>query len=247
MYNTKEEVFAALNDVKFTKKNFGKWYTDVNLLKELVKDELRFFKKINPSIRKNKGFVLSLINEGIWLTRLLDKSLMADKDIALALINVEDTPLLRAGSSTLYYLSEELKDDKEVVIKNVQKDGISLVFASERLKNDRDVVAEAIKENPESIKYGGPDIINNKEIFLEILKKDGWLIRYASPDLKNDKEVILAALKKSEFALDHASSEIRDLCGNQDPIDVLTSVLEFDKMKKEITTKTSLKYKKTKI
>ena len=49
------------------------------------------------------------------------------------------------GYYGLSLASDRLRDDKEVVIEAVKKDGNAIKYASKRLKNDREVVLTAIK------------------------------------------------------------------------------------------------------
>jgi hypothetical protein len=47
---------------------------------------------------------------------------------------------VKQDGNLLYHASEELKNDKEVVLKAVKKNSNSLKYASEELKNDKEVV-----------------------------------------------------------------------------------------------------------
>ena len=50
---------------------------------------------------------------------------------------------------TLYYwdaASDELKDDKELVMEAVTNDGGALEFASDRLKADREILMKAVEK-----------------------------------------------------------------------------------------------------
>ena len=48
---------------------------------------------------------------------------------------------------SLRWASEQLQDDKEVVMKAVTKDGKSLEYASEELKKDKEVVVISFSHN----------------------------------------------------------------------------------------------------
>ena len=78
----------------------------------------------------------------------------------------------------LQYASDELKNDKEVVLASVNKDGDALEFASDELKNDKEVVLAALN------KYVSP-------------------LQYASEELKNDKNIIIQAVQINNIALDY--------------------------------------------
>ena len=65
---------------------------------------------------------------------------------------------------SLNYASEELKNDKDIVLLAVNNYGPSLEFASDRLKNDKDVVNAATKNDRKAIRYASEDLKNDEEI-----------------------------------------------------------------------------------
>jgi len=78
----------------------------------------------------------------------------------------------------LEYASEELRDDKAVVLTAVLDYGSALKFASERLQNDKDVVLAAVTS------YGSA-------------------IEYASKELQEDRDIILASEMNKKILLKH--------------------------------------------
>ena len=63
------------------------------------------------------------------------------------------------------FASERLKDDKEIVLEAVSKDGWGLKYVSDRLKDDKEVVLEAIKNNGLALAYA------SNRVQAEIIKK----------------------------------------------------------------------------
>ena len=53
----------------------------------------------------------------------------------------------KIDGQVLYYASEELRDDKEVVLEAVKNKGIIVKYASERLLRDNDIIIAAITQN----------------------------------------------------------------------------------------------------
>lgn len=49
--------------------------------------------------------------------------------------------------NSLYYVSEILKGDREVVMTDVQKDGMNLQYDSDELRKDKETVLMAIRQN----------------------------------------------------------------------------------------------------
>ena len=51
------------------------------------------------------------------------------------------------------YASDELKNDREMVLAAVNKNGAYLRYVSDEFKNDREIVTAAISKEPSAIKY----------------------------------------------------------------------------------------------
>lgn len=70
----------------------------------------------------------------------------------------------------LYYASQTLRNDKQVVLEAVKNKGIILKYASARLRKDKDVVIEAIKQNKKAKEYILSDELKNDEDILKLLE-----------------------------------------------------------------------------
>ena len=114
----------------------------------------------------------------------------------------------------LEYASKELKNDREIVLAAVKQDcwgpPFALQYASDELKNDREIVLAAVNQNGLALKYASNELKNDREIVLVSVTKDGWALAYASNELKNDLEIVLTALKQKGSILKYASDELRN-------------------------------------
>ena len=114
----------------------------------------------------------------------------------------------------LEYTSDELKNDREVVITAISNsNGQALKYASEQLKNDREVVITAISNsNGQALKYASEQLKNDRKIVMTALKYNSDLLKHASDELKNDREIIIAALQKnaSEYVSDSVLNYVSD-------------------------------------
>jgi hypothetical protein len=90
----------------------------------------------------------------------------------------------------------------------VRNNGDSLEFASDELNNDKNIVLEAVMENGFSLEFASDELKNDKNIVLEAVKRDGRSLEYASDELKNDKSIVLQSVKSSTFGVKYASVEI---------------------------------------
>lgn len=111
---------------------------------------------------------------------------------------------VRSRGFALQFVSDLLKNDKEVVLEAVKNYGRALEYAGELPKNDKEVVLEAVKQNGSALEYAGDLLKNDKEVVLEAVKQCGRALEYAGELPKNDKEVVLEAVKQDGFALEYA-------------------------------------------
>jgi hypothetical protein len=55
---------------------------------------------------------------------------------------------VKEWGDSLWYASNELRNDREVVMEAVMQSGWALEYASERLRKDREVVSVAVLQDP---------------------------------------------------------------------------------------------------
>lgn len=99
------------------------------------------------------------------------EEIRADKELVEAFFNMFDNSGYVASSDILKTIDEKLRDDKDIVIAAVRKDGREYKFASERLKVDRDVFLSAFEENTYSYFYAPEVFQHDREIALECMKR----------------------------------------------------------------------------
>ena len=67
--------------------------------------------------------------------------------------------------SALYYVSEDLRNDRELVIAAVEQNGDALEYASEDLRNGRELVMKAVEQYGDALRYASEDF----EIYYDLL------------------------------------------------------------------------------
>lgn len=119
-------------------------------------------------------------------------------------------------------LSENLKNDRDVVFAAVMKNPENLRFAVDGFRNDIKLVLAAVIAKRKSVnlfsedkpdvndvlKHMGSKIRNNKVSILRLMDEEPTAIKYAGTDLKNDKGFILKAIKKNPIALGFANKKL---------------------------------------
>jgi hypothetical protein len=177
---------------------------------------------IDDSLKNDEDFMLKLINlDGQFIRYASTRILENYEIVSKAFGNTKDflffepklkrfnndknlvLLLLRNSSfiSTLSYINYELRDDKDVVLCAVIKDGKCLVDASERLKDDVDIVLAAINDeaNNNNLEFASERLKSDQEIVLKALEKNRSAIIHMSNDLINDRNFILKITQNYSF------------------------------------------------
>jgi hypothetical protein len=113
-------------------------------------------------------------------------------------------------SSALRSASEELKNDRSVVLAAVTRQGYALEFASEELKKDPEVVLASTGFHFYALKYASEELKKDRSVMLAAVRIDGWALEYASEELRKDREVVLAAVKHCCCGIGFASEGLRE-------------------------------------
>lgn len=114
---------CILNDPYILKYVSQKLRTDEEVAFKAIKKYYGNFKYISPELKENKRFILKIIQE------IDTKSYFNEMPEAYF----------------LNYLSEEIRDDKEIVLAAVKKNSLNLEYASERVKNIIGIMLASVK------------------------------------------------------------------------------------------------------
>jgi hypothetical protein len=100
----------------------------------------------------------------------------------------------------LKIVSDEFKNDIDVVAVSVKQNGLTLEFASESLRNDDDIVSIACRSNIEAIQFASDRLKSDVNMFNMILENDfsEEALFYFDHTLLSNEELMLRAIKKSE-------------------------------------------------
>jgi len=160
---------------------------DPRIIRMAVRNNLSAMEYASVELKKDKVFVLELIqNYGIEPENI-DPSLYDDRDIALASV-------IKRGDALEYF--PKFFDDREVVIQAVKNDGNMLLKASNDLQEDIEIVRLAIGNNARIYKELPEKIKNNMEvIILAITGSDDGLWFELSDEVKSSNEIIEAIIE----------------------------------------------------
>mmetsp|Transcript_44199 Transcript_44199/g.95180 ORF Transcript_44199/g.95180 Transcript_44199/m.95180 type:complete len:387 (-) Transcript_44199:145-1305(-) len=150
-----------------------------------MRKDLKALKAATPELRGDKDFVLK------WLPPLPERPL---GDV----------------SSMIKYVSEELRDDEEVMLRALHHSNV-FGWCTPRLRQDRDFVLEAVKLDPSVVHHVADDLARDREIALAAVKQGGWRITEhltQFPELWSDRELALEALQSHSESIEFFSEEL---------------------------------------
>merc|ERR1711988_443961 len=103
-----------------------------------------------------------------------------------------------------------LKEDKEAVMKRVQKcmRNNQLEYEHEDMKKNKEVVMAAVQTFGGDLRHAAAEMRKDKEVVMAAVQKDGYALAHAHEDMKKDKEVVMAAVQNFDRAPWHAAAEI---------------------------------------
>lgn len=109
---------------------------------------------------------------------------------------------LKQDYKNIQYLSNEEKNEEDLMLEIIKLKSSSLQYASNELKNKKEFILEACKINPSNISYAGKDVINDKETMFSIISNYGAnYVQYLGEDLKKNTEFFDKIIRKDKQAV----------------------------------------------
>ena len=102
--------------------------------------------------------------------------------------------LIKKKNIIISNISEEFKDDIDIIAEAIDNNWLDFQYASSNLKNNKFIVLQAVKMNWYSLYWASKNMQNDKDIALEALKQNGYSLYFLSDYLKTDREIILTSL-----------------------------------------------------
>lgn len=157
----------------------------------------------------------------------LDSNLLENKDFLLG--SLKSTKFSYAYN----VISDNLKNDKEFMLKAINIDGNIQMYASPELKQDKDIAITAVSKfgwnlqefptfqadkdvvmtaalkNINALQFASKELLADKDFMFELIQKNPLALKYDINALYCDNvEVVKAAVKQNSEALQHASYRI---------------------------------------
>jgi hypothetical protein len=146
--------------------------------------------------------------------KLIRKHEIEDKDLVFNIINEK-------GYATILSLaSDEIKNNKDLVLTALKTDPYCYMYVGERIKYDRDVILAAIRSNADAFSDAPENIQNDHKFIQMAVSYNPKSLNYVSESLRNEPDIIMAAANDKTFAaLEFASSRLRE-----DPVFVMQMI-----------------------
>ena len=106
------------------------------------------------------------------------------KEKTLAIINSRDWKNMNDLGDIIF--SGHFRDDRDIILAAVKKNGRALLFASEKLKEDVEIVMAAVQNDGEALNFAGSKSKDNSEIVMMATKNDILAYRFASDRLQKE-------------------------------------------------------------
>lgn len=156
---------------------------------------------------KKKIEAANRIKEKITQLRL-DDAVPVNKRIGNVETNLMDN--LPISTVVLEFVPDELRSNRDFVLKAVQHNCWNLKYTSDILQSDKEIVLAAVKQNGWMLKYASPELQNNVKVVNVAVKNCTKAWSYASVELRKNKSVILGAVVENGEVLKYAAHKLQD-------------------------------------
>ena len=85
-----------------------------------------------------------------------------------------------------------------------------LKLSPQELRAERDLLLKAVCINGLCLKYASKDLRGDRKIVMRAVEDTGAALKFGSPALRNDEEVVKKALTTDVLSLKHASERLKE-------------------------------------
>lgn len=203
-YNLKPEqkedrgfVLAAATNKKFTieylPKKFGK---DKDIILTIIRNNPHEYLKCE--MRNDIDVVLAFLNsgKGIWI--YIPNQFKTRREVVFAALNSNE-------------FNTDFNNDREYVLKALQKNGLFLEKVSNTFKQDETFVLEAIKNNPNALQYADEKLLADDNFMMKAAKLIGafYILVYANPKFRDNEELVRQAIGEHPLGFRLASPALK--------------------------------------
>jgi hypothetical protein len=101
-------------------------------------------------------------------------------------------------------------NEKQIILKEVRKNGYSLAHTTDKFKDDEEIVLESIKNGVRALQFASLRLRSERNFVLKAVAVSGYSLKYISQNLKNDHEIVLRAVTQEPYAIKYAPKLIQE-------------------------------------
>ncbi len=116
---------------------------------------------------------------------------------------------LLLGTLTPCQVAMQCHDNREVVMRAVEQNGLALMYASAVLQCNREVVMRAVEQNGTALRFASAVLRGDREVAMRAVEQNGLALEFASAVLRGDREVAMRAVEQNGAALASASAALQ--------------------------------------
>ena len=148
---------------------FDKYVNNIELIRKLIKDTPQMYFHISEEAQHNEDFI------NVIKFYTLTREEFEEYD---------------------YQLPKFLYDRKDVMLVFIMNNLNNFYLLSEDLKNDIEIVEKAILQDYKLLTYVGDKLKKNREMYLSLIKFDHNVLSLLPSEFKNDPEIAMIAIRK---------------------------------------------------
>lgn len=219
------------------KERINEYLNNPDFIAHLLRKMPHELHNLSEQFRNDKKYVVLAVEKDYTVLHNVSPEFKNDKEVITRAIKGSEFLYERGykqpqGGNALQFASEELRNDKDLVLLAVKETGTAIRHASENLKQDTEVIKEALFNTKEAFQYLPHTFKDDKKFVLESidqfvsqwlgpkgeqlgmssnLPQPGSILAHVSDRLRDNKKVVLASIEhETEFSLKDVSERLQD-------------------------------------
>jgi hypothetical protein len=209
---------------RFTKEFKNEPYSirsNYDIVKYIVMMHSRNLKYASPDLRDNQNIVKRAVASNGFSIKFASKRLQ--NDVYIIQKAIERSPFV------LRKMSNEIRNNIYMVTIAVSdifgRGGSAFKYASENIKNDKQLLLRLIRVNGNVFKYIKPEFKNDKAFIEQAYDNNGKITRYIPEKFKHDSAFMLDLVKKYGFCSEYFMENFSEKLKND--AEFMTKILEY--------------------
>lgn len=201
LISNREEAIDLVSKNGFNLEKLSDNLKDNQLIVSLaIESQPRAIKFASKRLRSDKSIVMEALKRDIFVTNHLGDTLLSGEDIAVMV----------ASECTwgCYFLDPEFLNAKKVVIAAVKSQPLALTIFTKEMRDDYDVVLEAVSRDGNAIAHASTRLKDNLNIAMAAVNNYPFALELVSKNLRNNEDLVFRAFNQENSVLAFADDEL---------------------------------------